>query len=600
MPSSAERRDTFRAAFLAIEQGPGAGSRLRIGEGPRIVGRAADADLVLVDPFVSRRHLVIERAKRTLSVKRCPGAAPCMVNDRATEEAKLEPGDELVIGDTRLRFVLDDEAASANDAAGDASAAADVTTLLGGNALDARGLLGVFALVESLDQVHDIEGLKEQVREWARTHAHASAVGFAFGDTGDEAHPVGIGPSEVLVAGDGQGGTTLTVPAHAGSNGWITFRLPARPDDVRDPLRRLLVVIGRICASRVAQLRALHAVADECESLRTIALGSAHEFLGSSAGAQQVARVLPRLSGSDAAVLLTGETGTGKSFVARLIHEGSARSAEPLRVLNCAAIPESLIESELFGYERGAFSGAVARRVGALEAAGGGTLFLDEIGELPLASQAKLLRVLEDKKFERIGSNRTIDLRARVIAATNRDLEQMVAQKLFRDDLYFRISVVRVRVPALRERAEDIPLLAERILSDLSATSGRRVEGFSPDAIALLNAYPWPGNVRELRNAIEHAMVMGDTQTFRPSDFPEALLAWRPASPASQPRGGAPVNQLPLDLARLEQNAIEEALRVTSGNRTRAAAMLGISRSCLHNKLREMGQGAGAAGEDEP
>jgi DNA-binding NtrC family response regulator len=275
-------------------------------------------------------------------------------------------------------------------------------------------------------------------------------------------------------------------------------------------------------------------------------------------------------------VLLEGETGVGKTFVARLIHESGPRSKEPLRVLNCAAIPEALLESELFGHERGAFTGAATARPGALEAAGRGTVLLDEIGELPLASQAKLLRVLEEKRFERLGSNRSLRLEARVLAATNRDLAEMVAAGTFRADLFYRVAVVKMRVPPLRERGEDIVLLAERLLSDLATSAGRRVHGFSEEALEIVKRYPWPGNVRELRNAIERALAVGEGPTIQPQDLPETVHA------ATPPR-------LPARLDWLEQRAIEAALQATGGNQRRAALLLGINRVTLHRKLKAPG-----------
>ena len=220
--------------------------------------------------------------------------------------------------------------------------------------------------------------------------------------------------------------------------------------------------------------------------------------------------------------------------MARLIHEASPRAREPLRVINCASIPDALLEAELFGHEKGAFTGATSSREGALEAVGRGTLFLDEIGELSLGAQATLLRALEDRKFERLGSNRTLELRARVVCATNRDLPTMVKEGKFRGDLLFRISVIALVIPPLRDRGDDLILLANQLLADLAPTAGRRLDGFSEDAVSVIRRYPWPGNVRELRNAIEHALVLGTEPRIQPSDLPETIAALA-ASPGRRP-----------------------------------------------------------------
>jgi two-component system response regulator AtoC len=282
-------------------------------------------------------------------------------------------------------------------------------------------------------------------------------------------------------------------------------------------------------------------------------------------------------------VLIEGETGAGKSFVARLIHEESPRASEPLRVINCAAIPENLLESELFGFERGAFTGAVAAKPGALEAAGRGTVLLDEVGELTPANQAKLLRVLEERRFERVGSNRSIDLRARVLCATNRDLDARVKEGKFRADLFFRISVVRVSVPPLRERGEDLLLLARHLLADMSQTGLRQVTGFAPDALEAIERYPWPGNVRELRNAIEHAVALGDGPLVAKADLPAGVIGRR-----LQPEDENLI-RVPCDLASLEKRAIEAALQEANGNKVKAAAVLGIGRTTLYTKMQEYG-----------
>jgi transcriptional regulator with PAS, ATPase and Fis domain len=253
-------------------------------------------------------------------------------------------------------------------------------------------------------------------------------------------------------------------------------------------------------------------------------------------------------------------------------------------VINCASIPDGLIESELFGHERGAFTGAIAARAGAFEAAGRGTLLLDEIGELPLPSQAKLLRALEDRSFERIGSNRSLRLEARIVAATNRDLQELVQERRFRQDLLFRISVVSLTIPALKERGDDVAMLASQILADHAPSVDRRISGFSRATLELFRTYAWPGNVRELRNAIEHALVLGDGPIIEPSDLPDSLRAAARGGVA-QPEDATLV-RLPTTLEHLEERAIQAALAAAEGNRARAAALLGINRATLYKKLK--------------
>jgi DNA-binding NtrC family response regulator len=318
-------------------------------------------------------------------------------------------------------------------------------------------------------------------------------------------------------------------------------------------------------------------------------------FPGDSPAARHIARLVPRLASASTTVLLLGESGTGKSFLARSLHAAGCRACHPFQVVNCAAIPESLVESELFGHERGAYTGAVGTRIGTFESAGEGTIFLDEIAELPLASQAKLLRALEERRFERVGSSRPRALQARVIAATNRDLAEMVAAGRFREDLYFRVSVVRVQVPSLRDRTDDLDLLANGTLAEVAAALGRHVQGFAPDALEAMRGYRWPGNLRELRNVVEAAVLLGDGPVITLEDLLPAMRG--AAVVGAGPGPDDPfVVRLPADLASLEARAIDVALRVTGGNRTRAAALLGISRVTLYKKLAGLKDGSGGRG----
>jgi DNA-binding NtrC family response regulator len=334
---------------------------------------------------------------------------------------------------------------------------------------------------------------------------------------------------------------------------------------------------------RTAKWRLLRGTSPQPHSPAAAPPHPLHRFLGRSPVAQRILHLLPRLATSNVSIVLLGETGVGKSLVARLLHDAGPSASEPFRVINCAAVPETLVESELFGHERGAFSGAVAAREGAFESAGRGTLLLDEIGEMPLASQAKLLRALDERRFERVGSNRSLTLEARVLAATNRDLASMVASGKFRRDLYHRLAVVTLPIPPLRERGEDIALLARELLAEAARSAGREVDGFTPDALDAIRHYAWPGNVRELRNAIEHAVALGEGHRIHATDLPAEVCSGEPH--AVDPR----TVRLPAPLEWLERRAVDAALAATNGSRTRAAQILGITPAMLYYKLRKAG-----------
>jgi DNA-binding NtrC family response regulator len=296
---------------------------------------------------------------------------------------------------------------------------------------------------------------------------------------------------------------------------------------------------------------------------------------------------LEQVAATRSTVLLMGESGTGKELAARALHYNSDRAERPFVVIDCAAIPETLQESELFGHTRGAFTGAVAAKRGLFEEAHGGTLLLDEVGDLSAATQAKLLRVLQEGTIRRLGDTRTIQVDVRIIAATNRDLPAEVRAGRFREDLFFRLNVLPLRLPPLRERPEDIPLLTEHFLRHFAAETGRPVRQIAPPALDCLMAYRWPGNVRELEHAIERAVLLSQGETLEVGDLP----------PAVQGGGGQGVEEAPLSLreavarlnADLERGLIRRALARTGGNRTEAAALLGISRRALLYKLKEYG-----------
>jgi DNA-binding NtrC family response regulator len=310
---------------------------------------------------------------------------------------------------------------------------------------------------------------------------------------------------------------------------------------------------------------------------------------------KQLGQMVQRVAGADAAVLLLGESGTGKELIARAIHHLSPRRERPFLALNCAAIPEALVENELFGHEKGAYTGAGARKVGKLELAHSGTVFLDEIGELPLVVQTKLLRVLEEKRFERVGGTLTIEVDVRIVTATNKDLRAAVENKSFREDLYFRISAVPVEIPPLRERGDDVLRLADHFLARYRAEFRKPNLTLSDAAQRRLADYPWPGNVRELQNAIERAVILADGEVIDAEGL--HLPAPRPA-PGEVPAGMVAEDfswQGPLEdvtqraVAHVERRMIESALREARWNKTRAAELLGVSFKTLQSKMRALG-----------
>lgn len=309
------------------------------------------------------------------------------------------------------------------------------------------------------------------------------------------------------------------------------------------------------------------------------------EIIGQSSRIRKVLSEIARVAPTDATVLITGESGTGKELVARTIHQFSGRSEGRFVAVNCAAIPETLLESELMGHEKGAFTGAERRRIGRFELASGGTIFLDEIGELPAAVQVKLLRLLEERKFERLGGEEEISVDLRVLTATNRDLHEEVEQGRFREDLYYRLDVVNISLPPLRERREDIIPLAEHFIKQTGARLNRQIEGITPGVKDLLISYDWPGNVRELANQIERAIVMSRTPILDVGDFASV----QPSSIASS-RVSAPLN---MTLRDLEKQHIESVLTANDYSINKSAEILGIHRNTLRQKMKDYGLGKG-------
>ncbi|HEY6904168.1 MAG TPA: sigma-54 dependent transcriptional regulator [Candidatus Acidoferrales bacterium] len=380
----------------------------------------------------------------------------------------------------------------------------------------------------------------------------------------------------------GRGSDERVVQAIEAGAFWYIEK-PLKPPVLRALLDRAL---GRV--------RDQQAVAALRRDLR--GAGKLGAMVGSSNVMQELMRQVEMAAPSTASVLITGETGSGKEIVARSIHMLSPRAMRPFVAINCSAIPESLMESEIFGHEKGSFTGAAERRIGCFELAHGGTLLLDEIGEMPAPTQAKLLRVLEDHKIRRLGSKVETPVDVRVLAATNKNPEQAVASGHLRQDLYFRLNVFHIHLPPLREHKEDLQPLVDHLLAEISAKHGKRVSGVGTDTMDLFRSYPWPGNVRELRNVLERAVIASDRGTIGrqhlPPDFGHAPAVGTPGLGGLRFPVGTTVDDA-------ERELILQTLTATSQNKTRAAELLGISLKTLHNKLKEYEAGRNNASQPE-
>jgi DNA-binding NtrC family response regulator len=361
----------------------------------------------------------------------------------------------------------------------------------------------------------------------------------------------------------------------------------------------------------VARALETHRMTSVPVSVGVTADAAGDALIGTCPAIQEVYKAIGRVAPYDVNVLITGESGTGKELVARAIYQHSRRAAQIFLAINCAAIPATLLESELFGHEKGAFTGADRQHVGKFEQCDGGTLFLDEIGDMPLAPQSKILRVLQEKQFQRVGGRLVLTTDVRVLAATHRDLEQAVARKSFRGDLYYRLNGFTIELPPLRDRGEDLRLLVDHLLRRFRRELGREVQGVSPEALALLKRYPWPGNVRELQNVLRQGLLLCTGGVVLPEHLPRVVRRQPDAGPAA-PAGGVDWEAFLAEglqreqpdlynraLEQMERGLLGCVLRHTGGQQTKAADLLGITRGSLRHKLRSLGLAAGQLGDAE-
>jgi two-component system nitrogen regulation response regulator GlnG len=399
----------------------------------------------------------------------------------------------------------------------------------------------------------------------------------------------------ILVTGHG----TTELAIEAIKEGAFEYLL--KPLELAD----LRAVIGRALQSSLL-MRVPAALPEEAPETGS----SGDPLLGRCAAMQEVYKAVGRVARQDVTVLILGESGTGKELVARAIYQHSKRADKPFTAINCAAIPETLLESELFGHEKGAFTGADRKRIGRFEQAHGGTIFLDEVGEMTPLTQAKILRLIQEQKFERVGGGETVETDVRLIAATNADLEKLADDGRFRKDLYFRLNVFTIRLPPLRERGEDLPLLVEHYVKRFARELGKPVADIPPDVQALLKAYPWPGNVRELQSVVKQSLLQMGGSVLLPDFLPPYVLGKGPPSKpetAAEAHTSAPAGVFDWDqfvngridagsenlysesLERMEREVLVRVLKHTDGNQLQAARILGITRGSLRNKIRALG-----------
>jgi Nif-specific regulatory protein len=603
------------------------------------VGRDASNGLPIGDPSVSRRHCLIYRENGGFKVRDLDSRNGTLVNGEVVADRWLHHLDEITIGDSVFRFLIDEEDKTSGTSAVEFEDAQNthataeirpqdvlylqperILSELPATSRLARNLNALLQISRVVHSIRDLDELQNQVldlifkvvpaergailldgtdgREFrstfgryrdpgkqqavrvSRTVAHrvlqqgvAILGSYVPGDTG-------LGAVESLVALQVRSLLCVPLTIFNRTIGCIYLDTISLAERFHEDDLQLVTAIAGISAVALENARRLQWLEQENQRLLNEVMLD-RTLIGESPKMKDVFQFLARVAPSDATVLIGGESGTGKELAARTIHRKSPRANKPFVAINCAAIPDNLLESELFGYEKGAFTGAVSQKKGRLEMADGGVLFLDEVGELAPALQVKLLRVLQEREFERVGGTRPIHVDIRLIAATNRDLAEAARKGEFRQDLYFRLNVVSLTMPPLRDHKDDLPMLVSFLVEKNCRKCGARPKPLSREALACLQNYDWPGNVRELENVIERALVLGSSDEILAEDLPENLLERGPAPGLGDASYHAAVKDLK---KRLIQNALEEA----RGNYTDAARILGVHPNYLHRLIRNL------------
>jgi transcriptional regulator with GAF, ATPase, and Fis domain len=610
-------------AKLLVIRGPLGKTEFVLGGGV-VIGRAKDADICLDDATVAGRHCEIATNGPRYVLTDLESHGGTFVNGIPVKRRELQGGDEVAVGNSVFLFSAEQQGVAESsgvelDATEEPRArvqqlryedlgylqpeslaalpaserrARNLSVLLristGIGALRDADLLGWTLLGMVFDVIPAERGaivLTDEDGQEVRSHVAWDRV------QGPE-HPVHVSQGilrrvvgqrvSILEGEEGNGTRVLCGPLVAGERCLGILYLDTRNPETRftaDDLE-LLSAIAALAAMAIENARQFERLNLENQRLRA-EVTLTHDMVGRSPRMREVYQFIERVAPSDATVLIGGESGTGKELAARAIHKNSPRRNQPFVALNCAALTETLLESELFGHEKGAFTSAVAQKKGFLEVAEGGTIFLDEVGELSPILQAKLLRVLQEREFVRVGGTRTIKIDVRFLAATNRDLQKGVQEEKFRADLFHRLNVISISLPALREHAEDIPLLAEHFAARYAQKCNREVRGISDPARACLMQYAWPGNIRELENAMERAVVVGSSEWILPEDLPETVAETGTGSQDAPARYHEAI-------LKLKKELILNALEQSGGNITEAAKILGVHGNYLHRLMTNM------------
>jgi transcriptional regulator with GAF, ATPase, and Fis domain/pSer/pThr/pTyr-binding forkhead associated (FHA) protein len=597
--------------------GPLAGTVRPVTDGPLSLGRDAGNQVTIGDSSVSRKHCTITQVSQDVyEISDLDSHNGTFVNGVEISRTPIQHRDRIRIGTSEFVFLTgEDDGAQLPGSEGTSSVTlkslaldqrSGLPTDASGIGRMARDLSAFFKIANFINSVHDVEGLQRELLGLISEVIPATQGAivlqpnpneepnppFTWSRDGDTKKEMVIREEwaqramwercAVTIASTAPAPEehVLCVPLVAVENilGVIYLTSPATSPPFGEDHAYFLTSVSRIAAVSLENLLKLDSLRAENQRLRADV--GADTLIGDSRALLRVTEFMKRVAKGDSTVLIRGESGTGKELVARAIHANSLRPSNPFVAINCAAIPETLLESELFGHEKGAFTGAATTKKGKFESAGNGTLLLDEIGEMAPLLQAKLLRVLQQREFERLGGTRLLPFNARVIAATNKNLEQAIEAGEFRSDLYYRLNVVSVALPPLRERPEDIPALALHFANKFAAKCKRGFKGISAEARSLLMQYNWPGNVRELENAIEHAIVLGLTDEILPEDLPEALLDEQSSEVAAA--------LYHKTLHRTKRQMVIRAMSDAKGNHIEAARLLGIHPKYLHRLIKNL------------